>query len=40
MTTRNGNIARLPEAVRHELSCRLSEGDGVKAVLPSWPTIG
>ena len=27
MTTRNGKIARLPKAVRHELSCRLSEGE-------------
>ena len=25
--TRNGKIARLPRAVRHELSCRLSEGE-------------
>ena len=25
--TRNGKIARLPKAVRHELNCRLSEGE-------------
>ena len=40
MKTRNGKIARLPKAVRHELNCRLSEGDGVKAVLACWPTLG
>jgi len=27
MTTRNGKIARLPKAARHELNCRLSEGE-------------
>jgi hypothetical protein len=27
MTTRNGKIARRPKAVRHELNCRLSEGE-------------
>ena len=27
MTTRNGKIARRPKAVRHELKCRISEGE-------------
>ena len=27
MTNGNGKIARLPKAVRHELNCRLSEGE-------------
>ena len=27
MTSRNGKIARRPKAVRHELNCRLSEGE-------------
>ena len=35
MTTRNGKIARLPRAVRHELNCRLSEG-GPGASLVGW----
>ena len=27
MPTRNGKIARRPKAVRHEVHCRLSEGE-------------